>query len=164
MAEDLHCPRCGKLFTTDTAFCRTCGLALGPVVDAVNGDAANSPIVTTRPNFKLMRFGVGLFILGLVIGLLNAAVRDLELFPQSYGKMMFLLFVAAGMLMLGAGFVFPTKKYTKRRILEPADEPERLSPAGQTFVDEIDFPRDTRELDAIHVGSVTEHTTKNLKS
>ena len=115
MSENLYCPRCGKQFSSGTAYCRTCGLSLDGVSKIVTGEAADAPITTSRPNFKVMRIGIGLFILGLAIGLINGAVRDLGLYPDAYGKMVFLALVAVGMLTLGAGFLFPTKKYTKRK-------------------------------------------------
>lgn len=160
MQGSLYCPRCSKPFADDTSFCRTCGLSLAGISEIVNGEADSAPVVTRRPNFKLFRIGIVLFIVGLVIGLINGALRDFELFPQSYGKLVFLLFVAAGMLMLGAGFLFPTKKYTKRKAseLRSSSKPELSEPKHD--VNDIVFPADTRELEA--VGSVTEHTTRNL--
>src|SRR5438445_383341 len=106
MSENLYCPRCGKQFSSGTAYCRTCGLSLDGVSKIVTGEAADAPITTSRPNFKVMRIGIGLFILGLAIGLINGAVRDLGLYPDAYGKMVFLALVAVGMLTLGAGFLF----------------------------------------------------------
>lgn len=174
MTENLYCPRCGKQFSSETIYCRTCGLSLDGVSEIVSGDAQNAPIATSRPNFKAMRIGVGILIFGLAIGLINGAVRDLGLFPEAYGKMIFLVLVAVGMLTMGAGFVFPTKKYTKRKPSrstnqsDPAVGLDTASLAGQLHspsasVNDIDFPKDARELDKIAVGSVTEHTTRNLE-
>jgi len=166
MAEDLYCPRCGKGFASETSFCRTCGLSLDGVSEIVNGEAGDAPEMVSRPNFKLMRLGIGMFIVGLVIGLLNGALKDFDLFPQAYGKFVFMAMVALGMLMLGAGFLFPTKHYKKRKpskspTLDTAPTKEQLNPAG---VNDIIFPVDTRELEPVAVGSVTESTTRNLKS
>lgn len=171
MKTDLFCPRCAQPFDSGTKFCRTCGLALDGVSEIVNGEAANAPEVKWQPNFKLMRIGIGLFILGLVIALSNAALRDLGLFPESYGKMLFLALAALGMLMLGAGFVFPTRKYTKRKssniaapdlFLDTAPLAGELG-AAKTDLNELEFRKDGRDLEAIPVGSVTEHTTRNLE-
>jgi hypothetical protein len=171
MADNLYCPRCGKQFTDGTSFCRTCGLSLVGVSQVVSGEEETKPVVTRRPNFKLFRIGISLFILGLVIGLINGALKDFELFPQSYGKLIFMLFVAAGMLTLGAGFLFPTKNYTKRKSSTiPADTGVKLDTAplagslnaDRSNEDEIHFPIDNREFEKIQVASVTEHTTRNL--
>ncbi|MBK7934199.1 MAG: hypothetical protein IPK01_12040 [Acidobacteria bacterium] len=115
MAEDLYCPRCGKGFASETSFCRTCGLSLDGVSEIVNGEAESAPEMVSRPNFKLMRFGIGLFIFGTVIGLATAAVRDFDLFPQAYGKLVFMAIVAPGLLLLATGFLFPKKQYKKRK-------------------------------------------------
>ncbi len=168
MAEDLYCPRCGKGFASETSFCRTCGLSLDGVSEIVNGEAESAPEMVSRPNFKLMRFGIGLFIFGLVIGLLNGALKDFNLFPQAYGKFVFMAMVALGMLMLGAGFLFPKKQYKKQKPslkgepkLRTAPLNEQLNPAN---ANDIVFPIDTRELKPVAVGSVTEGTTRNLKN
>lgn len=163
MAEDLHCPRCGKLFTVETAFCRTCGLSLGPVVDAVNTDVSDKPLVTSRPNYKTIRIGIGLCILGLVIGILNGALREMDLFPQAYGKAIFMIIFAIGLLLMGAGIIFPTKRYSKPKSLSPPRPNDQLPPAQQEFADEIDLPQRTRELERNQAASVTEHTTRNLE-
>ena len=167
MAENLYCPRCGKLFASETSFCRTCGLSLDGVNEIVSGEAESAPEMVSRPNFKLMRFGIGLFIFGLVIGLINGALKDFELFPQAYGKFVFMAMVAIGMLMLGAGFLFPTKQYKKRKPASRTQTPDTAPPKEQlnsASVKDIIFPIDTNELEPFPVGSVTENTTRNLKN
>lgn len=171
MADKLFCPRCGNRFVADISYCRTCGLSLDGVSEIVNGEAASAPEVRTRPNFKLFRLGIGLFILGLVVGLINGALRDFELYPNSYGKTLFLAIIAVGMLLLGAGFVFPTKRYAKRKPGETTGSKARLDTAplaGQLStpandIDFLEFPNDHRDLEAVPVGSVTEQTTRNLE-
>ncbi len=166
MAEDLYCPRCGKEFASETSFCRTCGLSLDGVSQIVNGEAETAPEMVSRPNFKLMRVGIGLFILGLVIGLVNGALKDFGLFPQAYGKLVFMAMVALGMLMLGAGFLFPTKQYKKRKS-STRSKPDQVEPREQlnpARANDIVFPTNTRELEPVAVGSVTENTTRNLKN
>jgi len=169
MAENYFCPRCGNKFVKDTSFCRTCGLALDGVREIVSGDADNAPATVRRPNFAAFRLGIGLFILGLVIGLLNGALKDFDLFPQAYGKMIFLSFIAAGMLCFGAAVAFPTKKYAKpKKSASKAEIPVELktSPlAGElatSTIEEINFPNDDREPLTAEPRSVTEHTTRNL--
>ena len=171
MTDNLYCPRCGKEFSVETVFCRTCGLSLDGVSQIVSGEDENKPVVTRRPNFKLFRVGIALFILGLVFGLINGALKDFELFPQSYGKLIFMLFVAAGMLTLGAGFLFPTKKYTKQKpSTAAADTDTKLDTAplaaslnsGNANVNDVQFPKADREFEKLPVPSVTEHTTRDL--
>lgn len=168
MAENLYCPRCAKPFTTETSYCRTCGLALGKVSEIVKGDAENAPVTVSRPNFNAIRYGVGIMILGLVIGLLNGMLRDFGLYPDRYGKAIFLAVIAIAMLTMGSAFVFPTKKYRKRK---GADLPEQLATtplAGQLSpadpdMNIIDFPKDHREPVMAEPGSITERTTRNLE-
>ncbi|MEQ1642724.1 MAG: hypothetical protein ABL959_04695 [Pyrinomonadaceae bacterium] len=166
MADNLYCPRCSNQFSDGTSYCRKCGLSLDAVSKIVTGEAASAPEIQTRPNFKLMRLGIGLFILGLVIGLINGALRDFGLYPDAYGKMLFMVIVAAGMLLLGAGFVFPTKKYKKRKVTEEPEIKLDTSPlagqleAARLNVNEVDSFNNDREN--VPVASVTEHTTRNL--
>ena len=89
MAENLFCPRCGHKFAPETQYCRKCGLALEAVSKIVTGDAENAPVATKRPNYAGFRLGLGLFIVGLVIGLANGAIRDLQIYPEVYGKIVF---------------------------------------------------------------------------
>lgn len=170
MAEKLFCPRCGNQFTGDISYCRTCGLSLDGVSEIVKGEAESEPVVTRRPNFKLFQIGIALFILGLVIGLINGALRDFELFPQSYGKLVFMLLVAAGMLTLGAGFLFPTKKYTKQKPSNRAETDTssdtaplagQLNPAEASIID-LEFRQGGHEAEKVPLGSVTEGTTRDL--
>lgn len=170
MAENLYCPRCAKPFSTDTSYCRTCGLELNGVAEIVSGDAKNAPVVTRRPNFGAMRIGLGLFIFGLVIGLLNGILKDFNLFPERYGKMVFLGFIIMALVTMGSAFIFPTKKYTKRKTSEPSSGPKKkfqTAPlAGQLPEGDqspINFPKKEREPLMAEHASVTEHTTRNLE-
>lgn len=166
MAENLYCPRCSKQFTVETSYCRTCGLSLAAVADLVVGDKDSAPVVTSRPNFKLFRIGIGLFIVGLVIGLINGALKDFQLYPDSYGKLLFMITVAAGMLTLGSGFIFPTKKYSKRK---SADATSTEGPAvakldaAKFDINVVEFQPKTSKFEKVPVPSVTERTTRNLK-
>lgn len=174
MPEKMFCPRCGKAFDEGTSFCRTCGLELSGVTTLVTGDEANAPEFITRPNGKLMRAGIAVFIFGTALALVTAAVKDLGLFPESLGKMVFLFVVSIGMLLIGSGFVFPSKVYKKRSRVEnqdPAPSMKNLETAplanslepGDPSASVIDFPADNREKAFAEPGSVTERTTRNLE-
>lgn len=166
MTEIMYCPRCSKQFTVETSYCRTCGLSLASVVDIVNGDKDSAPVVTTRPNFKLFRIGFAIFIFGLVIGIINGAIRDFQLYPDSYGKLVFMITVAAGMLTLGAGFVYPTKKYSKRKPGEPSPTDKQATPeldAAKFDANVVEFQSRTHKFEIVPIPSVTERTTRNLK-
>jgi hypothetical protein len=140
----------------------------------VTGDAENAPVTVTRPNFNGIRYGVVLFVIGLVIGLLNGALRDFALFPDRWGKVVFFMFIAAGLLAMGSAFVFPTKKYKKRKSPDSPPAPDlreqlgtaplagQLSPADPDM-NIIDFPAADREPVMAEPGSVTERTTRNLE-
>ena len=150
----MYCPRCAKEFAPETSFCRTCGLSLDGISQIVNGEAETAPEVRSKPNFNMMRIGIGLFILGLVLGLLNAAFRSFGLFPEEYGKVVFLVVVAMGMLCLGAGFIFPKKYYVKKKAKETLSPP-----TGK--LDQL--PSADRNIDLVPPMSVTEKTTRDLK-
>jgi hypothetical protein len=168
MAENLYCPRCAKAFTSGTSYCRTCGLELAGIAKIVSGDAENAPVTVSRPNFNAIRYGVVLMIIGLVIGLLNGALRDFNLYPDRYGKVVFLLFIALAMLTMGSAFLFPVKKYKKRKASDPVS-PARFDTAplaGElppADTNEIVFPANLREPVMADAPSVTEHTTRNLE-
>ncbi len=170
----MYCPRCGRQFSGKTSYCRTCGLSLDGVNEIVTGEAATAPERTSRPNNIAIRLGMSLFILGTVLGLANAVLRDLDLYPEIYGKAIFLSFVMAGLLSIGVSFLFPSTKYKKRQ--RPEDHFEDASTGGlitapiadQLTSGEPDglnivFPKETREAVMAEHSSVTEHTTRQLK-
>lgn len=172
MSEKIFCPRCGKAAGEPTSFCRTCGLALDGVSAIVSGDVQTAPTVTTRPNPTAIRFGIGLFILGTVLGLVNIILRDLHLFPEIYGKAVFLASVAAGLLTIGSSFVFPQKKYTPRtgRSRQPQKSSpefetvnlENALPDGDASIFDINPKQPDRAKVLTEPGSVTERTTRKL--
>ena len=163
----MYCPRCAKEFESGTSYCRTCGLSLDGVAAIVKGEAETEPEMRTAPNGKLMRIGIGTFILGLVVALGNAIVKDLGLLPEAFGKSVFLLLVMIGMLLLGAGIVFPQKRYVKKKSGTVAgSEQEKGLPTGrfeqipsaERSVDDLISVVRSREPD-----SVTEPTTRQLR-
>ncbi len=109
--QDMFCPRCSTRYDDQVQYCRACGLALDEVTKIVSGDGTEAGKVVSKPNYTLMRFGFALFILGVSIALLNAAVKDLDLVPEIYGKVTFMLMVSAGLLLMGSSFLFPTKTF-----------------------------------------------------
>lgn len=171
MSGKIYCPRCGKQAATETSFCRDCGLALDGVATIVNADAANISETKTKPNYKMIRVGIALFILGTVLGLANIIVRDLDLFPEIYGKAIFLSFVIVGLLSIGLSFLFPKKVYKKRKrigveadvanLLNTGPLGEQLPPA-EIIEAAISFPKGAREHAVTEPASVTESTTRNL--
>ena len=163
----MYCPRCAKEFDQGTAYCRTCGLSLDQVALIVNGEQDTEPEIKTSPNRNLMRYGMGVFILGLVIALGNAAIRDLQLFPGAIGKSIFLTLIMIGMALVGAGVVFPQRRYVKRKgrdasdkvqqpVILPTSNFDRL-PSADRSVDDISSFTNSRQPD-----SVTDHTTRQL--
>ncbi len=171
MSGKIYCPRCGKQAPLETSFCRYCGLALAGVAMIVSADAENSPETTTRPNFNMIRVGIALFIFGTVLGLANIIVRDLQLFPEIYGKAVFLSFVIAGLLSIGLSFLFPQRVYKKRKrtsasagfadALNTSPLGEGLPPANPIEAD-ISFSIRAREPAAAEPATVTENTTRQL--
>ena len=164
----MYCPRCAKEFDHGTSYCRTCGLSLGSVVEIVTGDAENEPEIKKGPNEKLTRPGIGSFIVGSVIGLSIPIFKNLELFTAAaIARYVFLLLIMLGILLIGAGVLFPQKRYVKRkgRVVSGKDrQTEALAtanlsqlPSADRNIDNIEFPVNKREPD-----SVTEHTTRHL--
>jgi len=170
MVQKMYCPRCGKDFKPNISYCRACGLALDGVSEIVTGAPPERERKKFGPNVNFMRAGVGLFILGLVIALGNAALRPL--IGQHDGpQIIFLAFVALGLLCIGGAFVFPDKRYTrhKRRADQDADsEPDLMTSEldkaleGKPLESEIEFPKDGPEPVSVERPSVTEHTTRQL--
>ena len=168
MTENLYCPRCSKQFGIETSFCRTCGLSLDGVSEIVTGETATAPEVRTGPNNAAIRIGVGLFILGTALGLANVIIRETNLFPERYSKMIFLSFIIAGLVSMGLSFVFPQKRYVKKsrtgkddvaktgRDLSTAELGQL--PSAERSVDDLISVDTLRERD-----SVTEHTTRQLR-
>jgi hypothetical protein len=162
----MYCPRCAKEFAPGTAYCRTCGLSLDQVAAIVSGERETEPEVKRGPNRNLMRYGIGFFILGTVIALANAMIKDLGLFPEAIGKYIFMSFVILGMLLIGIGVVFPQKRYVKKKgpAARESDQQTALAtahldrlPSADRNIDEIASISNTREPE-----SVTEHTTRQL--
>ena len=111
--------------------------------------------------------GIGLFIFGTVIGLINVVVRDLAMFPELYGKIAFLSIVIAGLLTIGIGFVFPKKHFIKRN--RPDLRTDKLGyapaavelPSAERSVDDLVMPHSNNEL-ITEPASVTDRTTRRL--
>jgi hypothetical protein len=168
MAEKIYCPRCSTECLADASYCRTCGLDLSEIGALVRGNSQNSHPDRFRPNRDIMRLGMGLFILGLVVALGNAAIKSLNLFPSEWGKMVFLLLIMLGMACLGIGLVVPARRRSRSKNkkdpqMKGPSATNRL-PSGRLFTADAVFPAATREPAMSEPGSVTELTTRNLQS
>lgn len=162
----MFCPRCSTRYDDQVQYCRACGLALNEITKIVSGDGTEAGKVVSKPNFTLMRFGFALFILGVAIALLNAAVKDLGLVPEIYGKVTFMLMVSAGMLLMGSSFIFPTRTFRPTKGLNGPTRP--VSPPTTGPMGEL--PDGARSLNDLAtaglndgVPSVVENTTRQLK-
>jgi hypothetical protein len=164
----MYCPRCSKEFVSGTSYCRTCGLSLGGVVEIVTGDAENEPEIKKGPNESLTRPGMGSFIIGSVVGLSIPLFKNLELFTAAeIARYIFLLLIMLGILLIGAGALFPQKRYIRKKrnkeFFEKGDKDSiatgRLGqlPPAERSIDDLMMPKNSREPD-----SVTEHTTRQL--
>lgn len=163
----MYCPRCSKEFTPGPSYCRTCGLSLDGVVEIVTGEAENEPEIKKGPNQKLIRAGMGSIIPGMVIGLSIPIFKNLELFTAAAtARYIFLGLIMLGILLLGAGVLFPSRRYVKKKAPRSSREPEtpmietaRLEAlrAGDLSVNDFQIPSNSREPD-----SVTENTTRLL--
>lgn len=173
MVEMIFCPRCGLAAEVNISFCRTCGLQLDSVVEFLGKDTLGGGELTSRPNQRAIRFGIGLFMFGTFLGLVHAALRDLDLYPKEYGKIVFMAFLASGMLLLALSVLFPTQTYVRRRagkqdVVAPERafnttelEPNALNPSSVQSID-LDFPAQVSTQQDRVPASVTEHTTRKL--
>src|SRR5690349_6039036 len=109
LSKTMYCPRCANEFESGTAFCRTCGLSLDGVSAIVSGEKESQPLVKSVPDPDLVRYGIGTFILGTVVGLGHGALKDFHLYPESIGKFVILTILMIGIGLLGAGVMFPKK-------------------------------------------------------
>jgi len=163
----MYCPRCANKFETGTAFCRTCGLSLDGVSAIVSGEKESQPIIKSVPNRDLIRYGIGTVILATVVGLSHGALKDFHLYPESVGKFVILTLLMIGIVLVGAGVMFPKKKYINQKGISPREDDEQTSlptanlhvlPTAERSIDDIVFPSAAaREPD-----SVTENTTRHL--
>jgi hypothetical protein len=104
---------------------------------------------------------MAIFILGLVVALLNAALGGLLGVPEVYGKTFFLVMVAVGMGCLGLGMLMPRRQKTKTPKAKTFPLPKSTPHALNTPAVTNNLP----PLRAEHfdVTSVTEDTTRNLR-
>lgn len=173
MAEKMFCPRCSGAFEAGTAYCRTCGLSLSGIATIVTGEGPDPGQLVNKPNFNAIRLGIGLFIFGTVLGLIHTALRDFQLFPEAYGKVVFLAFIASGLLCIGLAFLFPSTVYRRNKGQRPLnadrettelngiDDSPKLGQAPAEIELRI-HPRSAEDA-LVSGSSVTENTTRKLK-
>ena len=176
----MHCPRCGSRFDEGVRFCRGCGLSLSGVTDlvAINDPDKEKPaepcdLNTYRSEVAMQ--GVGLIVFGVILWLINGGLRSYELYPERWGKIVFLFFIGMGVLRLlyaaaGAGGAAGQARREARRRRweawetgESVDETTRLAPelvgtASRPITNELFKRRDP----VAAAPSVTEHTTRQL--
>jgi hypothetical protein len=168
--QTMYCPRCAKKFDSGTAFCRSCGLSLDGVVAIVSGEKENETLIKSVPDRDLVRYGIGTVILATVIGLGHGALKDFHLYPESVGKFVVLAILMIGIVLIGAGILFPKKKYvnqTQPRAGEESDDQTtfptanlHVLPTADRSIDDIAFPS---SASAREPNSVTENTTRQLR-
>ncbi len=169
MTGEIYCPRCATPCSPDASFCRSCGLQLAAIGSIVRGESPLSRPDRYRPNVNFMRLGMGLFIFGMVLALGGAALKQFDLFPEEWGKTVFLTFIALGMACLGLGFVVPNRR--RRHRTAAVASPLEIQAVGTTSqLPEADleaanaaFSMPARESVMSQPGSVTEGTTRHLK-
>jgi hypothetical protein len=163
--NNMHCPSCGKEFGDGVKFCRACGFALGPVAELLAGndekDIKQSWCPADRSSVRVQ--GIGLMIFAVLIGIANAMLRDFDLFPARWGKLLFLFFFVMGVIRLVYS-VFGKRGNSLANMWpenagsspKPAEVRSQEQPAimGMNARDEI----------PIMPPSVTERTTRHLVS
>jgi hypothetical protein len=163
----MHCPRCATEFSSGLKYCRSCGLDLRGVASIVEG-RPREPRGDAR---HAMGCGVVFLVVGMAAAILNAMLATAINIPDKYGKVIFMAFLAIGMLLIGgglaAGIAGVGRGRARRskaddgdigsgRTLDTAELDAQLPPSRAVPVE--NFAATPREA----VGSVTEHTTRQL--
>ncbi len=165
----MYCPRCATEFAPGLKYCRNCGLDLRGVVGLVEGPRKGK---CARRGADLIRYGISLIVLALIVALSNVLFAKAFGWPQTYGMMAFLFLFIVGLSLIGLAFLIgdlsSLSSRNRRRdtdldeetALNSTEPARELSAPRTTLIS--DFVTDARQ--PITIGSVTEHTTRQLSS
>jgi hypothetical protein len=153
----MHCPGCGTETSRNQKFCRSCGIGLQMISQAVakhlsTADSAESPVESEankqRRMYTLVRLGIVAFFVGMALMVMGKQFPDHD-WIGPIGVLVLLLgaFVATyGVLSLLRQITSPSRKPP-----QPADLPQ-ADPTALPSANPLEL-----------IPSITEHTTRTLE-
>lgn len=149
----MYCPDCGKENPAGQKFCRSCGLSLKPISQALAGvspagvDESSTVIVRGEPRFwhNPLIYGLLVIVLGIIVG----AVGDKALSSQTISDIGTIIsLLGVGLIgVKGVMLIVAPPRYSLRSQPTPqAEQTSELKPA----------------LNSAEPPSVTENTTRQL--
>jgi len=149
----MYCPDCGKENPAGQRFCRSCGLSLKPVSQALAGklpanDEESTVLLRDEPRFwnNPFIYGVALMLLGMIIGVVGDKVFSTRMVID-VGTILALLGI--GLIGLKGVLLVASPRYSPRSKPVPrVEEISKLAP----------------ELLSAEPPSITETTTRQLDS
>jgi hypothetical protein len=155
----MYCPNCGSETIADKKFCRSCGMDLQVILQAMNGELqppslAAAPAKSQRR--QMMKYGFIALWAGLLFGVLLTILSD-ALIPLGPGLSSFLSNLAplGGLVFVfGIGMMIYSRFLPKTPAIQPPanTNPITSSPVAQLPAEPFRQP----------IGSVTETTTRFL--
>ena len=162
----MYCPRCSVEFTSEIKYCRQCGFDLRGVSQLVEGSKRSDRLGQT-----LIRYGISFVVLGMIVALSSVLLAKAFGVPENYGMMAFLFLFIVGLTCMGGAFLFGDLSSLSSRRRRRLDGKMYFSLEGDAPVQELS-PATTMPIndkvvsdrEPVPVGSVTEHTTRQLSS
>jgi len=153
----MHCPSCGTETSKNQKFCRSCGIGLQMISQAVakhlsTADSAESPVESEankqRRMYTLARLGIVAFFVGMALMVMGKQFPD-----HDWIGLIGVLVLLLGAFVATYGVLSPLRQITSpsRKPPQPADLPQ-ADPTALPSANPIEL-----------IPSVTEHTTRTLE-
>ena len=155
----MHCPNCGTQTSIDQKFCRSCGMSLTVVAEAivahqVASDSDTSSVENEKRALRRTRFGL---FWGIVILFIGAGVLSVnqKFFQNDLGWLLGLILVLAGTIISASTVIFSTgQQPNEPRKAIGTKRPTNVEGGIQTLREGLPAPPP----------SITEQTTSRLES
>jgi hypothetical protein len=153
----MHCPSCGTETSKNQKFCRSCGIGLQMISQAVakhlsTADSAESPVESEankqRRMYTLVRLGIVAFFVGMALMVMGKQFPD-----QDWIGPIGVLVLLLGAFVATYGVLSPLRQITSpsRKPPQPADLPQ-ADPTALPSANPLEL-----------IPSITEHTTRTLE-
>jgi len=157
----MFCPKCAAENDPRQAYCRQCGLALADVGLALQG-AATESLTKLKSGSQLMNGGIATLASFMLIAVFIMLISITQGHP-------FLMAIAMLNALLGALIGLPLVIIGKTRVakatrLLSGEEPARAIAADRNDIQSMNAGPELGTNQLIAPGSVTEHTTLNLRN